>query len=67
MTLAIELAKRICALRFVDLPADVVHWAKVGIVDTVGVTLAGSGGVDPGVELLERVLHASSGPSLIFG
>jgi 2-methylcitrate dehydratase PrpD len=67
MTLAIELAKRICALRFVDLPADVVQWAKVGIVDTVGVTLAGSGGVDPGVELLERVLHASSGPSLIFG
>ena len=42
MTLAIELAKRICALRFVDLPVDVVHWAKVGIVDTVGVTLAGA-------------------------
>jgi 2-methylcitrate dehydratase PrpD len=67
MTLAVELAKRICALRFDDLPADVVHWAKVGIVDTAGVTLAGSGEVDTSVELLQRVLPFSTGPSLIFG
>ena len=67
MTLALELAGRIVALRFEDLPADVLHWAKVGIVDTVGFKLAGSGNSDPGVEILERVLPPSSGRSLVFG
>jgi len=43
MQLAHELARRSAALRFEDLPADAVHWAKVGILDTIGVTLAGSG------------------------
>ena len=66
-SLALELAKRIGALQFVDLPDDVLHWAKVGIVDTIGVTLAGSGEVDPGVEILERVLPPSTGKSLVFG
>ena len=41
MQLAQELARRAVALRFEDLPADAVHWAKVGILDAVGVTLAG--------------------------
>src|SRR3954451_13742700 len=66
-SLALELASRIRALRYADLPADVVHWAKVGIVDTVGVTLAGSSPVDPGVAILERVLPPSQGSSLVFG
>ena len=43
MQLAQELARRSAALRFEDLPADAVHWAKIGILDTVGVTLAGCG------------------------
>src|ERR1043166_3083073 len=43
MQLARELARRSAALRFEDLPADAVHWAKIGILDTVGVTLAGCG------------------------
>jgi len=37
MTLTQELAKRINALRYEDLPPEAVHWAKVGILDTVGV------------------------------
>ena len=43
MTIAAELARRIGAIRSTDLPAEAVAWAKVGILDTVGVTLAGAG------------------------
>ena len=43
MAFALELAKRITALEYDALPPQAVHWAKVGILDTVGVTLAGSG------------------------
>jgi len=67
MALTLDLAQRIGALRFADLPAEVLHWAKIGVADTVGVTLAGSGEVDPSVEILERVLPPSSGKSLVFG
>ena len=42
MQLAYELSHRSAALRFEDLPPQAVHWAKVGILDTVGVTVAGS-------------------------
>ena len=42
MPFALELARRINALHYEDLPPEAVHWAKVGILDTVGVTLAGS-------------------------
>ena len=45
MSFSLELAKRITALRYEDLPSDAVRWAKIGILDTVGVTLAGS--LDP--------------------
>ncbi|MFN7086244.1 MAG: MmgE/PrpD family protein [Burkholderiales bacterium] len=65
MPLTLELAKRINALRFEHLPAQAVHWAKVGILDTVGVTLAGS--TDPAVRSVVRVLAPADGPSLIFG
>ena len=67
MTLALELARRIGALDFADLSPVVLHWAKVGIVDTVGVTLAGSGDAEPAVAILARVLPASGGKSLVFG
>lgn len=67
MSFALELARRICALDFGELPAEAVHWAKVGILDTVGVTLAGA------QEEATRVLAAvtlrggSGGPALVFG
>jgi 2-methylcitrate dehydratase PrpD len=64
MPLALELAKRINGLRYQDLPAEAVHWAKVGILDTIGVTLAGSS--DPCATIVAGVL-ASSGPSLLLG
>jgi 2-methylcitrate dehydratase PrpD len=65
MTLAIELAKRINALRYEGLPGEAVHWAKVGILDTVGVTLAGAR--EDCTRIVEGVSGRGAGPSLIFG
>ena len=64
MGFALELARRVTALKFEDLPPEAVHWAKVGILDTVGVTLAGSG--DPSATIVGGVL-SSGGKSLILG
>jgi 2-methylcitrate dehydratase PrpD len=64
MAFALELAQRIDALRYEDLPPDAVHGAKVGILDTVGVTLAGSN--DPSATIVAGVLSAN-GPSLLLG
>jgi 2-methylcitrate dehydratase PrpD len=64
MGFALELAKRITALRYEDLPPEAVHWAKVGILDTVGVTLAGAD--DPSATIVAGVL-SGNGPSLVLG
>jgi 2-methylcitrate dehydratase PrpD len=67
MTLALELAKRVNAVRYEELPAEAVHWAKVGVLDTVGVTLAGAR--EDTARIVENVLAtgAGSGTSLLFG
>jgi 2-methylcitrate dehydratase PrpD len=66
MGLARELAQRIAATQYADLSADAVHWSKVALLDTIGVTLAGSSEAAP--RLLEEVVAAgSSGPCLVFG
>ncbi|MDP2241043.1 MAG: MmgE/PrpD family protein [Burkholderiales bacterium] len=65
MPLTLEFAQRINALRYEDLPPDAVHWAKVGLLDTIGVTLAGS--TDPGSRIVARTLASGAGPSLVFG
>jgi 2-methylcitrate dehydratase PrpD len=65
MQLAYELSRRSAALRFEDLPAQAVHCAKVGILDTVGVTVAGS--VEPAAQILGRVVAPTAGASLVFG
>jgi 2-methylcitrate dehydratase PrpD len=64
MSFALELAQRIVAMRYEDLPPEAVHWAKVGILDTVGVTLAGS--ADPSARVIAGVL-GSTGPALVLG
>jgi 2-methylcitrate dehydratase PrpD len=64
MGFALELAKLITAVNYEALPPEAVHWAKIGILDTVGVTLAGSD--DPSATIVAGVL-ASSGPALILG
>ena len=65
MQLAEELARRSAALRFEDLPAEAVHWAKVGILDTVGVTVAGS--MEPAARILGQAILPGPGASLVFG
>ncbi|HJO75274.1 MAG TPA: MmgE/PrpD family protein [Rhodospirillales bacterium] len=73
MTIAGELARGIKAFRYDDLPDTAVTWAKVGILDTVGVTLAGAG--EDCVSIVKRVQgigqgiseRANDGPCLIIG
>ena len=67
MTLALELARRINSLTFNELPPEAIHWAKVGILDTVGVTLAGSR--EETTRIVETVLSpgAGAGASLVLG
>ncbi len=65
MTITLELAKLITAQRFEGLPPQAVHWAKVGLMDTVGATLAGCR--EDTARLAERALGSASGPSLILG
>ncbi|HSC95511.1 MAG TPA: MmgE/PrpD family protein [Burkholderiales bacterium] len=66
MTLALELAIRINALRYESLPAEAVHGAKVGILDTVGVTLAGAR--EDCARIVDGIAaRGATGPSLIFG
>lgn len=67
MSLARQLAERITALRFEDLPPEAVYWSRVALLDTIGVTLAGS--VEAPPRIVEDVLElkAGDGPSLIFG
>ena len=65
MTFALELAALINATRYEDLPADVVHWARIGILDTVGVTLAGSD--DPSARIVAKSLASGTGPAVVFG
>ncbi len=65
MAIALELAQRITALNYDKLPPAAIHWAKVGILDTVGVTLAGSS--DPSAQIVARALGSAHGPALVFG
>src|SRR5260221_7835480 len=65
MTIAAELALRIGAITFDDLPPEAVTWAKVGILDTVGVTLAGSR--ESCTRIVSGVAARSAGPALLFG
>ncbi len=65
MSFATELSNKINELQYNSLPADAVHWAKVGILDTVGVTIAGA--AEDATRIVLGVSGSSSGPSLVFG
>ena len=65
MSIAIELALRIKAFRYDDLPEEAVAWAKTAILDTIGVTLAGAD--QDCVRILEDVQSPGPGPCKIFG
>jgi 2-methylcitrate dehydratase PrpD len=62
-----SLADRICQVTFEALPGAAIEMAKEGILDTVGVTLAGA--KEETTAVVARALRrtAASGPALIFG
>ena len=66
-SLARQLAERIVALRYEDLPPQAAYWCKVAVLDTVGVMLAGSVEEAPGIVEEVLGLQPGDGPCLIFG
>lgn len=67
MSLARQLAERIVAMRYEDLPPAVVYWCKVAVLDTLGVALAGSAEEAPGIVEDVLGLRSGDGPCLVFG
>jgi 2-methylcitrate dehydratase PrpD len=65
LTIIDGIAERIAAITYAGLPQQAVDWAKLAILDTVGVTLAGAS--EPCAEIAGRVAGDSAGPCLIFG
>jgi 2-methylcitrate dehydratase PrpD len=65
MAFALELGKLVNSLRYEDLPPEAVYWAKAGILDTVGATLAGA--IDPAATIVQQTLPEAPGPSLVYG
>ncbi|WP_233235602.1 MmgE/PrpD family protein [Bordetella sp. LUAb4] len=59
------LGARVAALRYEALPAQALYWARVGILDTVGVTLGGSG--EAAAALACQALDGAPGPALRLG
>ena len=66
MTILEGIAERFAAMTYDGLPPEAVRWAKLAVLDTVGVTLAGAR--EPCVQIVERVLASGGGGGcLIFG
>ena len=67
MTIAAELAKRIVSMRYEDLPAEAVRWAKISFIDTIGCAFAGIN--EKSAQIAKKVLTTgrSGGSSLIWG
>jgi len=63
--LARALGERVASFGWHDVPAAALRWAKVGVLDTVGVTLAGSREEAP--RRLACSLDLAPGAALIFG
>jgi 2-methylcitrate dehydratase PrpD len=67
MGLATDLATRIANFNHDALPDEAIHWAKVGILDTVGVGIAGAD--EDCVTILEKAIatEVAGGPCQLFG
>ncbi len=65
--IATRLAEHIHAVRWEDLPDDAIHWAKVGILDTVAVTLAGASEDCTRIALGLPGVADAAGPALVYG
>jgi 2-methylcitrate dehydratase PrpD len=67
MTLIETIAGHVVGVRYENLPPKAVHWAKVAILDTVGVALAGAG--EPCAQIVGRIAASGGGHGecLVFG
>jgi 2-methylcitrate dehydratase PrpD len=65
VTLIEQIAEKIVAIRYAELPREAVEWAKAAILDTVGVTLAGAS--EDCARIVAETLGGAPGPCLIFG
>jgi len=67
MSIARELADKIVGVTFDELPEVAVHWSVMGILDTVGVTLAGAAEPCTRIAAATPGVGDADGPSLLFG
>lgn len=65
MTLAEELAARIAATDFDAITPQALHYAKIGVLDTLAVGIAGAG--EEAVSIAQRVTGAAGGSALLWG
>ena len=67
MSVTRELARRILAFQFDDIPEEALFWANQAITDTVGVTFAGSREDTTLIPASIPGIAEADGPCLIFG
>ena len=67
MSIVEGLGQRVYHTNYGVLPKDVVEWAKIALMDYIGVTIAGS--LEEAPRIVERTFLGSAlpGPSLVFG
>lgn len=67
MDIAQRLAERALAIDFETLPPEAIHWAKVGLLDYVGCTIAGS--TEPAAKIAADLMieEAGNGTSALLG
>ena len=65
MSIAKSLGERIAAFTSADVPDEALRWARIGIIDTIGVTLAGS--AEPCARIARTVAAPSNGAALVVG
>ncbi len=67
MSIALQLAQHISAIEFEHLPQAALDWARIGLLDTIGVTLAGAAEEAPRFAAKALGIGMAAGPSLVFG
>jgi 2-methylcitrate dehydratase PrpD len=65
MTVARELARRIVAMRFEQLTPGALRGARIGLLDTLGVGVAGA--LDDAAVIARRVVGSTPGAALVWG
>ena len=65
MTLARKLAARVVATSFDDIGEQAKHYAKIGLLDTIAVGIAGAD--DEAARIARRVVGGSAGQAVVWG